>query len=807
MEGGGHPTARWSLRLIGGFELVEFPAGRKVALPGKRERALLGFLALSPKGRQPRRKLAALLWGDAADETLLDNLRTCVWRLRKALGDTEHRVLASDEEEIVLDLAAFDVDVLSFRRLAVRPERAELEAAAAYCSGELLSGQVLDSDEFESWRRLEASCHLNQAVEVLSRLMRLASDAGETERALELGTRILGLDPLHEETARRMMRLYADSGRRGAAIQLYRTLEESLRRDVDTQPEAETRQVIDAIARTGEAGEVDSSWSPPAGNAAIPASPGKNAVSRAARLQIAASILGLTVLVALAAYWLLSRNPADVTASQAGPKLRPLAIAVLPFDNLSGDPGQQYFSDGMAEEISTALAKLSGIELIARTSAYQFRGAKDARQVGTALGARYVLEGAVRRRDNLVRITAQLVRTDTGRLVWNESYERQLTDIFAIQEDIAKAIAAELKLSIASPAGGGFVANRDIDAAAYEDFLRARSLIRARQTGIEQAIQILEPLVARNPKFAPAWAILAQSYAAMGARASPYSTVPGHPEILQRTVLIQEYWPKSEAASRRAIQLDPALPEGYYALGQLMLHRGKFAIADDLFLKALALDPYNPDALGLRLNLLSDTGNIRKAVETADELMALDPYVPTWRQDAAEVLWEGGQNDRAVELLKSIMDRPSVPTSLAMIYASEGRYTEAADVMDAALKVRGEMRQNLSEMWRAGVAVLRTAPAKTSITHDYPILGRVDWAYLYVGAPGQALEHYESDVRTGMVGGPAVFGWLWHPSYAPARRTARFKTLMKNAGLVDYWRLRGWPEFCRPLGSSDYSCH
>ena len=103
---------------------------RRVALPGKRERVLLAYLALSPNCRQPRRKLVSLLWGDAADETTLDNLRNCLWNLRKALGDTEHRVVASDGEDIVLDAAAFDVDALAFRRLAAQSGRTELEAAA-----------------------------------------------------------------------------------------------------------------------------------------------------------------------------------------------------------------------------------------------------------------------------------------------------------------------------------------------------------------------------------------------------------------------------------------------------------------------------------------------------------------------------------------------------------------------------------------------------------------------------------------------------------------------------------------------------
>src|SRR5258705_663833 len=117
--------ARWSLRLFGGFELSVLPGGERVALPGKRERVLLAYLALSPNCRQPRRKLTTLLWGDAADETLLDNLRASLWKLRKALGDTEHGFLASEGEDIVFDATAFDVDVLAFRRLPAQSGRSK----------------------------------------------------------------------------------------------------------------------------------------------------------------------------------------------------------------------------------------------------------------------------------------------------------------------------------------------------------------------------------------------------------------------------------------------------------------------------------------------------------------------------------------------------------------------------------------------------------------------------------------------------------------------------------------------------------
>src|SRR5262245_27918557 len=249
---GNDGTARWSLRLLGGFELSTRPSGEKLTALGKRERVLLACLALSPNGRHPRRKLATRLWGDATDETALDNLRTCVWSLRKALGDSEQRVIARDGEDIALNVAAFEVDALAFRRLGSQSGRAELEAAAKVYGGDFLDGLNIDNEEFESWRREEAGRFKDQALNVLSRLTTQLAEAGEIERAIEAGKRILHLEPLHEPAVCQLMRLYGGSGRRGAAIQLYRTLADALRSELEAQPEAETRAVFAEITRGSE---------------------------------------------------------------------------------------------------------------------------------------------------------------------------------------------------------------------------------------------------------------------------------------------------------------------------------------------------------------------------------------------------------------------------------------------------------------------------------------------------------------------------------------------------------------------------
>src|SRR6266446_7560961 len=196
--------ARWSLCLFGDFQLGERGSGEKVALPGKRERVLLAYLALSANGRQPRRKLVTLLWGEAADETTLENLRTSVFNLRKALGDTERQIIASEDRDIVLDASAFEVDVLSFRRLAAGPGVAELEEAAKLYAGDFLEGLSIESEEFESWRREEATRSKGRALDVLTKLMAQLTASGDSERAIETGLRTLRLEPLHRSEERRV---------------------------------------------------------------------------------------------------------------------------------------------------------------------------------------------------------------------------------------------------------------------------------------------------------------------------------------------------------------------------------------------------------------------------------------------------------------------------------------------------------------------------------------------------------------------------------------------------------------------------
>jgi tetratricopeptide (TPR) repeat protein len=278
---------------------------------------------------------------------------------------------------------------------------------------------------------------------------------------------------------------------------------------------------------------------------------------------------------------------------------------------------------------------------------------------------------------------------------------------------------------------------------------------------------LLEQVVARDPKFAPAWAVLAQAYSLIPAFSPALFT--GSAEEFRRCVA--EALAKAEHAAQRAIGLDPTNADGYTGLATVQTFRRRFIQAEDLFKQALSLDPSNPEALQIYSTVLAAF--------------------------TAQVLWLNGQDDDAIAMLKALPPNTAFgASSLAEIHAAAGRYGEAADALLTAPS--GFYGPGIVE---TAARLLRTAPAHAASPHSLPRLGQLSFVYLYVGAPERAFEPAEDgdpDAPTAML--------LWHSSAAALRKTERFKALVRKAGLVDYWRARGWPDMCRPMGADDFVC-
>jgi TolB-like protein len=282
-------------------------------------------------------------------------------------------------------------------------------------------------------------------------------------------------------------------------------------------------------------------------------------------------------------------------ARSAAAKPAGISLAVLPFVNLSSDKEQEFFSDGMTEEITAALAKVPDLKVVARTSAFEFKGKNvNIKTMGEQLGATHLIEGSVRKAGDKLRITVQLIKADDGTHLWAEDYDRQLTDIFQIQEDIARAITTSLRMPLGLKPGENLVNNRSIDPEAHQQYLRASVLVQGRLTGglkaLKDAIALLDQVVARNPDFAPAWALLAR------AQEDLPNYVAASASVDEMRLAVQSSRDNAEPAARKAIQLDPDLADGYVTLASMQERAGKFLLSEELNLKALAVDPSNPAA-------------------------------------------------------------------------------------------------------------------------------------------------------------------------------------------------------------------
>jgi adenylate cyclase len=478
---------------------------------------------------------------------------------------------------------------------------------------------------------------------------------------------------------------------------------------------------------------------------------------------------------------------------------RGISIAVLPLANLSGDAAQEFFSDGMTDEITSALSKVPDLRVVGRSSAFQFKGQyKDLRAIGRALSARYLIEGSVRKAGDRVRITTQLAEAESGTQRWSETYDRELKDVFAVQEDIAQAIAAALHLPLGLKQGESLVPSRTAHLDSYQDYLRAKALVRARgprESGgpLMEATKLLEQVVARDSNYAPAWAVLAQAYSLIPAF-SPALITGSVAEYRQK---IAESLGKAEAAAQRAIRLDPTNAEGYTALATVHTFRRQFIPAEDLFKKALSLDPGNPEALQIYSVALATAGRLKDSLPLRQRLRALEPFVPVYNVFTAQILWLNGQDDAAIAMLKALPPNTAfAATSLAEIHAAAGRYTEAAEAL--MMTPPGFYRPGIAE---TAADLLHAAPAHAASPLSLPKLGQLSFVFLYVGAPERALEPAEDgdpDAPTAML--------LWHPAAAAARKTERFKALVRKAGMVEFWRARGWPDLVRPIGADDFVC-
>jgi TolB-like protein len=466
-------------------------------------------------------------------------------------------------------------------------------------------------------------------------------------------------------------------------------------------------------------------------------------------------------------------------------------IAVLPFVNMSANPENVFFAEGIAEELLNILAGVDGLKVASRTSAFSFRG-KDTPipQIARELGVRHILEGSVRRQGDRVRITAQLIETDSDTHLWSETFERDLVDIFRVQEEIAQAITLALKdvLGVRQVS----VAATTTDLTAYELFLRGRTRFYQR-FGLDEAIADLRSAVERDPDFAEAWAFLGAASFVVGN--GGYSTG------LDRARLMDE----AGAAVERALALDPELATAMAVKGQLLTrNRDPAQIVEGLQLLERAASRVTADSsapLWLGLSLL-ELGRVDRALPHLEKANALDPLVGINQGYLGIAYVTAGRAEEAILLgLRSQELTGSVFWSFQMLIelvnsGAEARAYELLGAMLAADDLNPVDRQFFTELQ---LAISDPAQRDSVFVSGEPGADEVDRFRAVVkdlmfrnGARAISM----GDLRVSQL--MLTIG-AWLPSLGWLREDPALYAYMDRIGTVGFWELDGFPPGCRPV--------
>ena len=494
-----------------------------------------------------------------------------------------------------------------------------------------------------------------------------------------------------------------------------------------------------------------------------------------------------------------SAQKGPVIVGSATPTAQANSIAVMAFQDLSPSHDQGYFSDGMAEEILNALARIKELRVLGRSSSFQYKGKDiDPRRIGIELGVAHILDGSVRRQGDLVRIAASLISTADGVAQWTKEYNGKLADLFDLQDNCARDIAAELKI-VLTGSQRPLVDKTTSDADAYALYVEAQTLVGLRGgENLTRAIDKLDAALKLDPSFARAWSKRAVAYAVL-AQYVNHSNWSGN-------------WAASEESASRALALDPNDAEAYAARSYNLFSQRRYIDMVEPMRRALEAAPDNETARYWQVNELASMGHTREAIPLLDAMVVNDPdngralfykaYM-SWRQHDRNALLTIG---RRLQALNSIWAN----ISLSTYYSSIGDCDSGSKPFAMRQQIFGSAIAAVdAETVYRGICARGAArePAK-AILFAHADDQWVPTLWLELGEPEGAFDAFEH----GHIGlSDAYLNWLWQPEdwSVKARTHPAFQGFAKHIGLVDYWKKYGWPDLCKPQlenGADAFTC-
>ena len=499
-------------------------------------------------------------------------------------------------------------------------------------------------------------------------------------------------------------------------------------------------------------------------------------VRRSAKRWIrAATLIGLALLITLG-FLLFSLRPVQQPPLNIG------SLVVLPLENLSGDPQQDYFADGMTDALITELAKISALRIIARTSAMSYKGTKKSLpEIARELKVDAVVEGTVQRAGDRVGIRVELIQPAADRHLWVESYERDLRDVLGLQSEIARAIAQEIKAKVTSAEQVRLARTRPVNRKAFDDHLQGRYLYWHMRTkeNLDKAIDYFQSAISADVTYAPAYVGLADCYNLLGTE-----QIGALPPIEARR--------RAEEAIGKALELDSELAEAHSALGWVKHFDWEWAAAEREFKLAIELNPNQANAHVFYAGLLASSGRLEEGIGEVNRAQELDPFSLSISAVRGFILENARRYDEAIEQLRRVIavEPNHYPAHwyLGHTYAAKGQFDKAIAASERAVALSDRSPGALGFLGLAYGLAGRTADANKVLNELIELKRR-----RYVSAPALA------NIYIGLRDKEQTFFWLekayeersnymaWlkvYPLFDPLRSDARFDDLLRRIGLA-----------------------
>lgn len=572
------------LNLLGGFQAC-WSGGEPVQFSSRKAQALLAYLAVEADRPQPREILASLLWGDTGEDRARHNLRQALAKVRQTFG----AIVVADGDCLKIDSVSCETDVSAFEKLAKQDDTAALRRCLDLYQGDLLEGLNSREPEFSDWLLVARTRFRQTACDVACRLANQLLAGNQPDDAITALKDLLTIDPADENAHRQLMETLSGVGRRSDALRQYQRCKDALERELGTVPDANTQSLYQRLRQDQASAQVTQ-----------------------------------------------NESAATPVISSTAP-----AVAVLPFDNLSGD-SDGYFVDGIAEDLITALSSFHSLVVIARGSSFVYRDKNvPEKSIAQELGAQFLIRGSVQRADKRVRINVQLMDAEAGLQVWGHRYDREMEDVFALQDEITSTLVSTLAGRVEA-ARLNYARNAPPERLdAYDLLLRGKDHHhRFTAEDCRICIDMFNRAIARDPSFA-----VAHAWLACGTGQAIVFGLDDAPKLVDQ----------SQAAAEKGLELDENESECHRVLAQVQLTRRDLDRALWHQDRALFLNPNDDRIVCAQGEILSYIGRAAEAEQWVRKAMRLNPYhPPRYWTHLARALFHLARFDDAVAALENV---------------------------------------------------------------------------------------------------------------------------------------------------------